>query len=57
MRMNKEVEKVKQHPLRPHMAGQLTNKELVQAVEKLKSGKAGGSSGILPEMVKAAYCK
>ena len=26
-------------------------------VEKLKSGKAGGSSDILPELVNSAYCK
>ena len=31
--------------------------ELASAVKKLKSGKAGGSSGILPEMVKAGCCR
>ena len=34
----------------------LTLEELVQTVNKLKCGKAGGSSGILPEMLKAACC-
>ena len=31
-----------------------TLEELTSAVNKLKNGKAGGSSNILPEMVKAA---
>ena len=30
--------------------------ELIEAIGKLKNGKAGGVSGILPEMVKAAWC-
>ena len=32
-------------------------KELASAMKKLKNGKAGGSSGILPEMVKAGCCR
>ena len=48
---------VMQRPLKPHMAEPPTKEELVEAVGKLKSGKAGGSSGILPEMVKAACCE
>ena len=36
------------------MADLPTMEELIKAVGKLKAGKAGGSSGILPEMVKAA---
>ena len=39
------------------MAEPPSKEELVEAVGKLKSGKAGGSSGILPEMVKAACCR
>ena len=31
--------------------------ELIDADGKLKNGKAGGSSGIVPEMVKAACCE
>ena len=31
--------------------------ELWHAVGKMKNGKAGGESGILPEMVKAACCE
>ena len=30
---------------------------MLYAVGKLKNGKAGGESGILPEMVKAACCE
>lgn len=30
--------------------------EVLEAVGKLKVGKAGGRSGILPEMVKASCC-
>ena len=36
------------------MADLPTMEELIKAVGRLKTGKAGGSSGILPEMVKAA---
>ena len=31
--------------------------KLTDAIGKLKNGKAGGASGILPEMVKAACCE
>lgn len=51
-----ELAKVRQRPTRPQMADLPTMEELIQAVDKLKSGKAGGSSGILPEMLKAACC-
>ena len=34
-----------------------SEEELLCAVGKLKNGKAGGESGILPEMVKAACCE
>ena len=38
------------------MADLPTMDELLYAVSKLKSGKAGGSSGVLPEMLKASCC-
>ena len=34
-----------------------SEEEIWGAIGKLKSGKAGGDSGILPEMVKAARCE
>ena len=48
-----ELERVVQRPLRPHLAELPSEEELVGAVNNLKNGKAGGESGILPEMVKA----
>ena len=47
-----EMEKTRQRPLRSQMAELPTTEELVSAVGKLQNGKAGGRSGILPEMVK-----
>ena len=47
-----ELGRVKQRPLRPDLAELPTEEELMRAIEKLKSGKASGKSGILPEMVK-----
>ena len=47
----KELERVKQSPLRPEMAELSTEKELLKAIVKLNSGKAGGESNILPEMI------
>ena len=38
------------------MAELPTMEELIQTVDILKSGKAGGSSGALPEMLKSACC-
>ena len=32
----------------------LSTEELLKAIEMLKNGKAGGESGIFPEMVKVA---
>lgn len=52
-----ELESARQRPLRPHMADVPSREELEEAIGKLKNGKAGGSSGILPEMVKAASCE
>ena len=45
-----------QRPTRTSMADPPSLEELMQAVSKLKSSKAGGSSGILPEMLRASYC-
>ena len=43
-----------QRPVRSDLAQPPTLRELTTALGKLKTGKAGGSSNILPEMVKAA---
>ena len=48
-----ELDKVRQRPLKPAMAEIPSEEELQSALGKLKSGKAGGESGILPEMLKA----
>jgi len=44
---------VRQRPLRLEIATPPSEEELERAIGKLKCGKAGGESGILPEMVKA----
>jgi hypothetical protein len=49
-----ELGRVKQRPLRPEMAELPTKGEILKAIEKMASGKAGGESCILPEIVKAA---
>ena len=49
-----ELDRVRQRPMRPQLAEVPSLEELVEAVGKLKNGKASGSSGILPEMVKVA---
>lgn len=46
--------KVGQRPLRSELAELPTEEELMGATEKLNNGKAGGESGVLPEMVKIA---
>lgn len=51
-----EVERERQRPVKDDMADPPTEEELLAAVAKLKSGKAAGKSGILPEMVKVACC-
>ena len=45
--------------IRQHLVRQELNEisELTNALKKLKNGKAGGSSGILPEMVKVGGCR
>ena len=50
------LEKVDQRPLRHRMAELPSMAEVMEAVKKLKCGKAAGSNGIAPEMVKVA-CK
>lgn len=52
-----ELRKARQRPLHPHMADPPSAKELKKVIEKMKNGKIGGSSGILPEMVQAASCE
>ena len=44
---------MRQRPVRSFFAELPSMEELMGAVNKLKNGKAGGSSGILPEMVKS----
>ena len=52
-----ELELTRQRPLRQELEEKPTMAELASAVKKLKCGKAGGSSGILTEMVKAGCCR
>ena len=49
-----ELEKVRQRPQRPELAEKPSLRELTKALGKLKNGKAGGGSSILPEMVTTA---
>ena len=49
-----ELERVRQRPLRSDLAELPSEDEVWNAVGKLRSGKAGGGSGILLEMVKVA---
>ena len=48
-----ELELVRQRPVRVDLTEPPSEEELERAIGKLRSGKAGGESGILPEMVKA----
>ena len=52
-----ELEKVRQRPTKEEIATKPTMEELKAALAKLKNGKAGRSSRILPEMVKAGGCR
>ena len=52
-----EINKARQRPVKHHLADVPSMEELIEAVNKLKNGKAGGASGILPEMIKAACCE
>ena len=49
-----ELEQARQRPPRTEMAEPPSSEELVNAISKLRTGKAAGQSGILPEMLKAA---
>ena len=51
-----ELERTRQRPIRAELAAKPTMEELTAALAKLKNGKAGGSSHILPEMLKAGCC-
>lgn len=52
-----EIMKARQRPMRHQLADKPSMDELTSAIGRLKNGKAGGLSGILPEMVKAACCE
>ena len=47
-----ELENVKQRPMKNEMSCLPSLEDLCEAITRLKNGKAAGSSGILPEMVK-----
>ena len=49
-----EIQSVRQRPQRTYLENKPSMYELRRALSKLKNGKAGGSSNILPDMVKAA---
>lgn len=51
------LENVRQRPLKQEMDEPPSREEIEDAISKLKSGKASGSSNILPEMVKVAACE
>ena len=48
------LESVEQRPVRQSMADLPSVEEMFEAVKRLRNGKAAGSNGILPEMLKAA---
>ncbi len=47
-----ELELVRQRPVKDEMSEPPSEEELERAIGKLHSGKAGGETGVLPEMVK-----
>ena len=51
------MDRVKQRKVREDLEGKPTEDELIAALAKLKNGKAGGNSQILPEMVKTGCVK
>ena len=51
------VEQIRQRVVREERKDPPSEEELIEAVIKLKNGKAGGESRILPEMVKVACCE
>ena len=54
---SEELSRVRQRPTGSKMAEVPSEEEAMNAVGKLRNGKAGGESGILPELVKATYCE
>ena len=46
------VEETDEYPLRKKLGNPPTDREMIEAMWKLKGGKAGGRSGILPATVK-----
>ena len=48
-----EITKLQQRPVKEELANPPSRQEIWEAVGKMKNGKAGGESGILPEMLKA----
>ena len=57
---DEKLQKARQRPLRPKMSALPSEEDIWGAwgaIGKLKSGKAGGDSGILHEMVKEASCE
>ena len=48
---------MRQRPTKSEMTEVPSEEEVMNAVAKLRNGKAGGESGILPEMVNAACCE
>ena len=43
-----------QYPLRPRMSNPPSEEEIIEAIDKLKRNKVGGSNGILPELLKSS---
>ena len=52
-----ELQRVRQRPLKAHIADPPSKEELFAAIDAMKKGKMGDKSGILPNMVKAASCQ
>ena len=48
------VSSLSQYPLRSHMSNPPSEEEIIEAIDKLKRNKAGGSNGILPELLKSS---
>ena len=51
-----KLERTRQRPIRAEMEAKPTREELTAALAELKDGKTGGSSHILPEVLKAGCC-
>ena len=46
---------MEQYQKRTELAVTPTEEEVMEAIVKLKGGKAGGRNGVLPEMVKSCW--